>query len=82
MKYNLLKIISFLGFIILSYNQQQKKSQPTVPNENEIVNDNNNIKNKKNKQDSGHLSEFNKEWEKKMTDYESDYLYVIPLNTM
>jgi len=65
MKYNLLKIISFLGFIILSYNQQQKKSQPTVPNENEIVNDNNNIKNKKNKQDSGHLSEFNKEWGKK-----------------
>jgi hypothetical protein len=80
MKYNLLKIISFLGFIILSYNQQQKKSQPTVPNENEIVNDNNDKKNKKNKQDSGHLSEFNKEWEKKMTDYESDYLYVIPLN--
>lgn len=80
MKYNLLKIISFLGFIILSYNQQQKNSQPTVLNENEIVNDNNNIKNKKSKQDSGHLSEFNKEWEKKMSDYESDYLYVIPLN--
>ena len=77
MKINSLKFI-LLGFFILSY-QQQKISKPTVPNENEIQN-NNNMNDKKNKQDAGYLSEFNKEWEKKMSDYESDYLYVIPLN--
>ena len=80
MKFNSLKFFYLLGFFIFSYNQQQKNSKPTVPNENEIKNDDN-INNKKNKQDSaGYLSEFSKEWEKKMSDYESDYLYVIPLN--
>jgi len=80
MKFNSLKFFYLLGFFIFSYNQQQQNSKPTVPNENEIKNDDN-INNKKNKQDSaGYLSEFSKEWEKKMSDYESDYLYVIPLN--
>jgi hypothetical protein len=80
MKFNSLKFFYLLGFFIFSYKQQQKNSKPTVPNENEIKNDDN-INNKKNKQDSaGYLSEFSKEWEKKMSDYESDYLYVIPLN--
>ena len=80
MKFNSLKFFYLLGFFIFSYNQQQKNSKQTVPNENEIKNDDN-INNKKNKQDSaGYLSEFSKEWEKKMSDYESDYLYVIPLN--
>jgi len=80
MNINLFKIFSFLILLIFCYNQQQNP-QPTVPNEKDIKNDDKNIKNQKTKEDTKYLSEFNKEWEKKMSDYESDYLYVIPLTS-